>query len=471
MDSAPEDQYWVICPFCHQPNQPGRHICSHCWSLKLRSVEPVSTAEMQAIVKQCESQAKRRYTIKFASITSGSLILAMLLTFLILFAFTDVMYRPTLALNSSSPPGQWTMFRHDLLYSGASGTSETQPQGEVQWTFQTEGAIQSSPAVVNGIVYFGSRDAKLYALDSATGDKLWEYQADSWVETPPAVVDGIVYFGSNDGFLYTLDAATGQLLWSFETPYPVKTGPAVADGIVYFGSGNSNLYALEAATGRKLWQYEAESRVEAAPVVNNGIVYFSSGSFLYALDAHGGRMRLNFESYHLISSSPAVSDSTVYFGNTDGILYAIDGYARNWFMEHELKPYWISLWLLGLAPEPQPQSGSIWGIELGDTIYSSPAVVNGIAYLGVDNNIMAVDVNTQETLWSLATGDQIKSSPTLVGNTLYIGSNDGRFYAVDAATGQELWSIATEGPVASSAALADGILYFGSHDGKLYAVR
>lgn len=471
MDPTPEDQNWVICPFCHRPNRPGRRICSYCWSPKLGSATPVSTAEMQAIVNRYESMAKRRYTVKFTAITLICLLLAAALTWLVLTSFTDVLNRPAPSFNSSSPAGQWTMFRHDLLCSGTADETDTGIQGEVLWTFPAGDAIQSSPVVSGGIVYFGSRDSKFYAVDAATGTGVWEFQAGSWVDSSPVVAGGTVYFGSNDGYFYALDAATGQLIWSFETPYPIKSQPAMADGIVFFGGGDSILYALDAATGKKLWQYEADGRIETAPVVNNGIVYFTASSSLYALNARSGHQRLDFQAYNPVSSSPAVSGTTVYFGNASGILYAVDGNARNWLGEHTLKPYWMNFYLWGIAPEPKPQSGSIWGIKLGKVISSGPAAANGMLYVGVDNSITAIDTNTQETVWSLETGDQIKSSPTVAGNTVYAGSNDGLFYAVEAGSGQLLWSVPTGGPVASSAAIAGGTLYFTSHDGTLYAVR
>jgi len=45
----------------------------------------------------------------------------------------------------------------------------------------------------------------------------------SWVDSSPAVVDGVVYFGSNDGKFYALDANTGHELWEFFTPYVINS--------------------------------------------------------------------------------------------------------------------------------------------------------------------------------------------------------------------------------------------------------
>jgi hypothetical protein len=56
--------------------------------------------------------------------------------------------------------------------------------------------------VANGVVYFGSLNYKMYALDAKTGTLLWSYATDYWIVTSPAVADGMVYVGSNDGHVY-----------------------------------------------------------------------------------------------------------------------------------------------------------------------------------------------------------------------------------------------------------------------------
>ena len=62
----------------------------------------------------------------------------------------------------------------------------------------------------------------------------------------PAVVDGVVYVGSGDSYLYAVDAASGELLWRYETGDNVGSSPAVVDGVVYFGSDDGYLYAVGA---------------------------------------------------------------------------------------------------------------------------------------------------------------------------------------------------------------------------------
>ena len=72
-------------------------------------------------------------------------------------------------------------------------------------------------------------------------------------------------------------------------------------------------------------------------------------------------------------------------------------------------------------------------------------------------------------LWSYATGGYVLSSPAVANGVVYVGSRDYKLYALKAKTGVPLWSYATGGQVDSSPAVANGVVYVGSGDGKVYA--
>jgi len=470
MDSAHETERWVICPVCHQANPLGTKFCKHCWGAIIPTDSPVlSTQEVEKVSKRRLFRLKLKKVIKAIAIS----LIFLSAVYLGLYYFTDIVFGPPQGVNSSPLPGEWAMFRHDLSRSGVTDSSGSLPQGKLKWVFSTGAPIHSSPAVADGTVYVGSQDFKLYALDAATGAKHWEYKTGGWVESSPAIVNGVVYFGSNDGRLYALDAHSGEKLWDFKTKYPIMSSPAVADGVVYFGAGDYYVYALDAVKGEKLWDFETAGRVNSSPVVANGIVYIGSGSkFCYALNARGGRLRLHFKSRYPVFSSPAVSDETVYFSTFNGSLYAVDGNARTWLWEHEIKPYWIQLWAFGLPlPTPPPQSGLLWVLGLGKVANSSPVVTDDALYIGSDNKLVAIDLQNCQKHWEFETEGMISSSPALVDTTVYVGSEDGRLYAVDAATGEKLWDILTGDKITSSPAVADGTVYISSHDGNLYAIE
>ena len=75
---------------------------------------------------------------------------------------------------------------------------------------------------------------------------LWHHYTRGWIVNAPTVVDGVVYFGSDDNHVYALDAETGDLLWRFETGGVIRSSPAVTGGVVYAGSLDGGVYAFTA---------------------------------------------------------------------------------------------------------------------------------------------------------------------------------------------------------------------------------
>ena len=75
----------------------------------------------------------------------------------------------------------------------------------------------SSPAVVNGVVYFGSFDKNIYAVNATDGTKIWNFSTGAKIWSSPAVANNIVYIGSDDHDIYALNAQTGAQVWKFTT--------------------------------------------------------------------------------------------------------------------------------------------------------------------------------------------------------------------------------------------------------------
>src|SRR5689334_22524333 len=145
--------------------------------------------------------------------------------------------------------------------------------GRQLWKTTTRGPVACTPAVVDRTVYVGSYDGKFYALDAETGDVKWKFATEGerrfeakglhgmqpktqTIADPfdvflssPAVVDGAVYFGSGDGNLYSLDANSGELRWKFKTGDVVHASPAIVNGVAFFGSWDSYFYAVDVTNG------------------------------------------------------------------------------------------------------------------------------------------------------------------------------------------------------------------------------
>ena len=111
--------------------------------------------------------------------------------------------------------------------------------------FKTGSEVFSSPSVSNGVVYFGSNDGFVYALDATNGDLLWRTNMGGAVLSSPAVLGELLYAGSSDGNLYALNLLGGEVVWTFSVGALVWTSPTVVDDVVYFGSHNDKIYAIE----------------------------------------------------------------------------------------------------------------------------------------------------------------------------------------------------------------------------------
>jgi outer membrane protein assembly factor BamB len=72
--------------------------------------------------------------------------------------------------------------------------------------------------VADDVVYVGSWDRYVYALDGEDGAEQWRFQTGDAVDTTAAVVEGGVYIGSADGNLYALGAAEGGAATPGATP-------------------------------------------------------------------------------------------------------------------------------------------------------------------------------------------------------------------------------------------------------------
>jgi eukaryotic-like serine/threonine-protein kinase len=481
IESAPTDvsKQWLMCPVCLEPNPRGTEFCHHCWGARLDPEPVLSMAELE-VLRAEERRRRRAKSIAKKSLKIGiPTIIVLIPVILILAYWTDIIVKPHEAINSSSIQGEWTMFGYDLGHSGNSGSSDKIPKGTLKWSFATDDAIASSPVVLDGTVYIGSRDYNLYAIDAETGTEQWRFRAESWVEASPAVSGGVVYAGSNDGKMYALDAATGEYIWIFRTGRVVKSSPAVADGKVYFGNGDYNVYCVDSETGALIWQNELEGAVLHGPVVTNGVVYIAAyGDYLYALDAVTGRIRLRFKTWGSAPGAPAVKGDMVYLVNDRGFLLVFDGNARSWPREHQVRSLLFKIYVQSLTivpPKwliPPSQSGFTSGAKMDGRSFSFPSIAGDNLFVGSNGTLFAIDIaNEPMELWSFEVGGRIKSSPSVAAGIVYTGSGDGNMYAVEAETGEELWRFATGAAITSSPAIVDGVVYLSSHDGNLYAIE
>ena len=92
------------------------------------------------------------------------------------------------------------------------------------------------------------------------------------LEATPIVVDGIMFFTSTWSRVYAVEAKTGKTIWKFDPEVPgewarkaccdiVNRGVAVYKGKVFFASLDGRLFSLNAETGEKIWEVDTLSLI------------------------------------------------------------------------------------------------------------------------------------------------------------------------------------------------------------------
>ena len=359
----------------------------------------------------------------------------------------------------------WRMFHCD---AGRSSIGDRGPANlSLVWSFTTNGAVLSSPSVVNGIVYFGSQDHNIYAVDAKYGNKIWSFTTNNTVESSVAVVNGKVVTGAEDGYVYCLDAYTGKMLWktfvngnqpvTYGAAVMLRSSPAIIDNTVYIGSLDGHLYAINFIDGTMVWRYQTGGWIKSSPTISNGAVYITSetpdSGTIYKINASTGaliwRQALPYEyqftgGYDMIGT-PTVADGKVFTSANLRTYYCLDD-----------------------------QNGNvIWTFTnpaANEFIVSSPIYLNDKLFIVDKFDITCLNASTGNKIWNTFTGDEYYVSPTYADGKIYLVTSERNIFIFDAITGEKLDWYILPSPSWSSPTPYDGRLYIGSKDWNLYCL-
>lgn len=272
--------------------------------------------------------------------------------------------------------------------------------GQLQWRFDLESAevprflpspeppygydfMHSTPVVADGVVFVGSANHALFAVDATTGQQVWRFDTQGMIRSTPLVANGRVYVGSWDGYAYAVNTRSGELAWKFDTGQTIQSSPALGDGRIYISSRSARMFALEPETGELLWTYSHTngSWVESSAVFANGMVYVGSSDAgkLLAHDASTGKVIWSFDTMGWSWGMPTVTEETVYIGGIKAPLY-YEGMRSGLYAVDRVTGE--ERWQF----RPEDTAGFIEG-----GVYSRAVVVDGVVYVAaLDGSLYAL---------------------------------------------------------------------------------
>ncbi|MDB5057974.1 MAG: Pyrrolo-quinoline quinone [Chloroflexi bacterium] len=346
--------------------------------------------------------------------------------------------------------------------------------------------VHRGVAVHSGMVYMTTFDARLIALQAATGEKVWETPlADPSMpysnSSPVVYWNGMIFAGSEAGdsglrgYVAAYDAKTGKTVWRFYTvpapgqgwnqPAAGRHGggdvwmPVVVDttsGILYAGTGNpspdfqtasrkgcnqwvNSTIALDARTGKLIWGHSE----------------FCDDAWDY--DSHQSPMLFNMiingKNVRVVEHGNKSSKVFFYEAKT-GKIIAQTPYLANWSMPH----------LAPTANGVKVCPGSAGGIEFSPPSYSPQAELIFQQVLNtcqIFATISSADANTHK-LGQVDTG----------GNVTALGKSTGAIVAISPRTGKVAWRLKTTSPcIGGSLTTAGGLVFAGCDDGHFRALN
>ena len=380
----------------------------------------------------------------------------------------------------------------------------------------------SNPVIANGVLYIGSADGAVYAMDPSTGEAKWRFQTGESLSSGSQVITVPHGTSVSDQMIIGMSAAEKQRGQGIRR---VDMTPVVENGTVFVGSGDRSFYAIDAVTGKQKWSYVAGSGMAsnnnasypvAAAVLSNGTAYFVTADGLHALDTLTGKRKWLFETLQEIPGNAmnagkrtpeglVLGDGAIFLTawptigpNTalKSFLYAVDpesGKAR-WVASVDgldvTPPVTAKEFVFFAVEEPGSPVPSfsdretLYAINAADgqikwklstrRKYGTRLLIAGdTIYFSTDTSLLALELETGRQLWSFSAEEisEIRADD----QRLYVVTHKGSImrpkdtlHALSLSTGQEKWAQDFSGS-ASVAAIQDGVVYAGG--GHLHAIE
>jgi len=272
----------------------------------------------------------------------------------------------------------------------------------------SEGPVGPMTIGVDKLIYCGTK-RRAYFFETETGKNRGVYRAKRNIQTGVIVVDSLAYLyeGPVKNEFLCVNLYNRKTVWSKHLK-DVSGGPIIIDNHIYIGSGPDELYCLDRMTGNVIWKNETDGKNLAGPSGNEEIVYFpfDNGEVAGYSTLRGDMIFKTDLEQPLVAK--AVVGNYLFITGSEGMISAID----------------------------REKGQVIWEKEFSYPIWTTPALDDGILYLGDNGGIFrALLASDGTTIWEFRAEGVIVASAIVVGDYVLFGSLDRHLYCLDKKSG------------------------------------
>jgi outer membrane protein assembly factor BamB len=313
------------------------------------------------------------------------------------------------------------------------------------WTAKAGRRFTGQVTLEGNMLYGGSIDRKVYAVDLVSGDVRWSSRLPGMIVGGVLVAGDTVFAASSrpEGRIYAIRRGTGKQIWRTSTP-PIGAPLALIDGVLIAETQRGQVLGLNPITGKVRWRQRVGVARAAPALAGNGAVVVATTDSLVRLLSTDGKVTHRIASPGTVMAPWLAHAGALVAGTTDSLVISIDpaDLHRNWTLRVDA-PVLGSLAALGDTLFLATRSGTVYRIEPG----SEPQLKRMVSLR-----------------WPVTT------PVTIVDRQILLGGADGTIRSLRT-DGREIWRVRVWRPVElGPVRLDDGLLAIGGN-GDLHRFR
>jgi len=326
------------------------------------------------------------------------------------------------------------------IYVKAKPSKRIRSEKGETWELPGKAPLRENPSYNNGIVYFGSDDKQVYAMDSETGEILWKFPTGGRISSPPVPYKDYIYAASTDGSLYKINS-DGKHIWKKEVGLLVQSRFAIDTRGIYL-CNNQGLISALAHDGSIIWEHPCDEKVYSPLVQDQKSVFIPTwDGVVVALNKEKGSINWKQKiGSHFLTSTPLLLEEQIILGDTDGMLVSLD-----------------------------KKSGDVkWGYQTQEQIVSSPVSYKNRIYLASDK-LYCLSARGKK-IWEYEPATVVGLNLSIVQNKVTMVDKNNTLYFVHTESGRCFKKISSENSLLSIL-YANNRIYAGTQNGNLFVLK